>query len=173
MVRFGRDGNHDKEEAVRKCQYCAEEIQQEAQICKHCGKRVKTSPITKFIAWTLGILFGIPLLTMMTRDTIISPSSAPLSPPQAPGCNVSDIGVDKLNGRVDGDWIYIAGRLINNCARPTGVQIKVTIYDKGGNILTVHDPWPASVNNIPARSDFPFEDMIQRVEGFANSPWWN
>ena len=83
-----------------------------------------------------------------------------------PACSTSDIKIDKVNGRVDGDWIYVAGRLINNCDKPIGVQIKVTIYDKNGNILTVHDSWPASIKNIPAHTDFPFEDMIQRVRGF-------
>jgi hypothetical protein len=48
------------------------------------------------------------------------------------------------------------------------VQIKVTLYDKDGGILTVHDTWPASISNIPAKSDFPFEDMIRRQPGFKS-----
>jgi hypothetical protein len=82
-------------------------------------------------------------------------------------CTPSDIAVDKLNGRVDGDYIYITGRLVNNCASATGVQIKVTIYNKAGDILAANDSWPASINNIPARSDFPFQQGMDRRPGFA------
>jgi len=99
---------------------------------------------------------------------LLSVAMAPIAAlAQSGGCQPSDIGVDKLKGRVERDYIYIVGRLMNNCAQATGVQIKVTIYDKAGDILTVDDSWPASINNIPARSDFPFETMIRRVHGFA------
>jgi hypothetical protein len=87
---------------------------------------------------------------------------------QAADCRPSDIAIDKIKGRVDGDYIYITGRLVNNCATETGVQIKVTVFDKKGDILAVHDTWPASINNIPARSDFPFQDMMSRVQGFSS-----
>lgn len=83
-------------------------------------------------------------------------------------CKPSDIDIDKVRGRVDGDYVYVAGRLVNNCASATGVQIKITVYNKAGDILTVRDLWPASINNIPPRSDFPFEIMVPRQAGFAN-----
>ncbi len=82
-------------------------------------------------------------------------------------CTPSDITIDKIKGRVDGDYLYITGRLVNNCSAATGVQIKITIYDKSGDVLDVSDTWPASINNIPAKSDFPFRDMMRRVRGFS------
>lgn len=68
---------------------------------------------------------------------------------------------------MEGTYIYITGRIINNCAEETGVQIKIAIYDKSGDVLTVNDSWPASINNIPARSDFPFQDMLRNVPRFS------
>lgn len=82
-------------------------------------------------------------------------------------CQTSDIAIEKLNGRVDGDYVYITGRLVNKCAQATGVQVKLTVYDKAGGILSVNDFWPASIDNIPARSDFPFQYMVRRQPGMA------
>lgn len=82
-------------------------------------------------------------------------------------CTPSDIAIDKLKGRVDRDFAYVVGRLVNNCKIATGVQIKVTTYNKAGDILAVNDIWPASINNIPAKSDFPFEYGMDRLAGFS------
>src|SRR5450759_1440473 len=67
------------------------------------------------------------------------PSIHAYTPTSEPACSTSHITIDRLKGRVEGDWIYVAGRIVNNCDTPTGVQIKVTIYDKKDNILTVND----------------------------------
>lgn len=83
-------------------------------------------------------------------------------------CAPSDIAVDKLEGRVQRNYIYIVGRLQNNCSMETGVEIKVTIYDKAGDILAINATWPASINNIPAKSYYPFEHMMKRIAGFSN-----
>jgi len=80
-------------------------------------------------------------------------------------CSVSDIKIDKLRDRQDGEYIYITGRLINNCSRAIGPEVKITLYDSEENILAVNDMWPASLNNVPANSEFPFQD-VERVEGF-------
>lgn len=42
-----------------------------------------------------------------------------------------------------------AGTLINHCDIPTGIKIKLTGRDSGGNLVAVKDGWPASVSNIP------------------------
>jgi hypothetical protein len=81
-------------------------------------------------------------------------------------CTVSKIAVDKLKARPEGyGYFRITGRLTNNCDQPTGVQIKVTVYDKAENILASPDGWPASTSNIPAHSEYPFE-WLQEAPGF-------
>lgn len=83
------------------------------------------------------------------------------------GCGVSQITLDGVSNRAEGDYIYVLGRLVNNCTEPTGVEIKVTVYDNAGGIVSVDDQWPASVSNIPSGGEFPFETMVRRAPGAA------
>jgi hypothetical protein len=78
-------------------------------------------------------------------------------------CGVADIAVDKLRDQ----GIHVTGRLLNNCALAVGAQLKVTTYDKAGNILSVDDIWPASISNIPAHSVFPFEWQLTSARGVS------
>ena len=44
MVILGNKKKKDYEQAMlTKCQYCAELIKKEANICKHCGKEIEIS----------------------------------------------------------------------------------------------------------------------------------
>ena len=61
----------------------------------------------------------------------------------------------------------IFGILLNGCDVLTGPQIKVTFYDQAGKVLRVEDMWPASINNVSPKADFPFQVRVNRVEGFA------
>jgi HIRAN domain len=99
----------------------------------------------------------------------LSPAAAPeaAEPIRDAGCGVSDISVDKLHAHTeDTGFTRITGRLTNSCASAIGAQLKVTVYDKADEILNVDDIWPASINNIPARSEFPFE-WVERVDGIS------
>jgi hypothetical protein len=85
-------------------------------------------------------------------------------------CQIKDIVLDKFNVLDDGVvTTRILGRINNNCTNPTGVQLKVVFYDKGGNLLKVQDMWPASVSNIEPHSSFPFEVTIEKVQNFAKA----
>lgn len=93
-------------------------------------------------------------------------SSQPAGLEDSASCTVSKIVVDKLKAQPKGyGYFRITGRLTNNCDQATGVQIKVTVYDKAENILASPDLWPASVSNIPAHSEYPFE-CLQEAPGF-------
>jgi hypothetical protein len=87
-----------------------------------------------------------------------------------PACQVSDIVVDRLNVVNEGNLTTrILGRVSNNCAKPTGVQLKVVFYGKGRDLLKVVDMWPASVNNIPPHSNFPFDIPIERLSNIEKT----
>lgn len=124
--------------------------------------------------WQLGsglvLVVGIGLLVLNSSAIHKNSSNRGIasSADNSSKCKTTDINLGKTNARTEGDYIYIDGTITNNCDSPTGVQLKMIIKDKDNNILKVHDMWPASTNNIPAHSDFPFESMERLVEGFDN-----
>lgn len=81
-------------------------------------------------------------------------------------CPLTDISIDSLAIAPAGlISTRIRGRLTNACPLPTGPQIKFIFTGRNGELLRVEDMWPASVNNIAARSDYPFEFSIESIPG--------
>ena len=116
----------------------------------------------------LGLVLGGLLLLVWAglscpHIDIENPSAQ--SESRAPGATVKDIDIADLGSRVEGEYVFVTGRLINKSKYPAGVQIKITAYDRHGHILTVRDSWPASISNILGNSSFPFETMIDRLAG--------
>ena len=71
----------------------------------------------------------------------------------AGACSTTDIviksqkaGFKKVGRRMFMDGV---GVLVNRCADPVGVEVKMTAYDKNGDPVATHQRWPASVSNIP------------------------
>ncbi len=46
------------------------------------------------------------------------------------------------------------------------MQIKIAILDHAGGILRVADFWPASTDNIPAHSGWPFQTEMEGDDSF-------
>jgi len=85
----------------------------------------------------------------------------------ANNCPISKISVEKFRVQDEGQILtVIIGSIRNKCDIPVGVQLKVIFYDTMDNVLRVEDMWPASVNNIDAHSDYPFQVHLDRVRGF-------
>lgn len=92
---------------------------------------------------------------------------APLASHAQPTCGPSMIKIEKLKVINEGTvTTSIIGVLKNGCSTAVGPQIKFVFYDRSGEILRVEDMWPASINNIPPQSDFPFQIRIEQVNGF-------
>lgn len=90
---------------------------------------------------------------------------------QSTSCKPSDIKIDqvKIHGTTPSDGNnHLIGRMVNNCAEPIGAQVKIIYYGKGKEILKVSDVWPASVNNIDAHSDYPFDMVFEPIPGFEH-----
>jgi hypothetical protein len=79
-------------------------------------------------------------------------------------CGTSDFTFLALRARPAGyGFTRITGRISNNCAEANGAQIKITTYNRAGDMLSDSEIWPASSNNIPANSEFPFEWLDTNV----------
>lgn len=75
-------------------------------------------------------------------------------------CQTSDADVkvvrwyDEQNLKM---YFFVVGELVNNCAEPVGIQVRFIGRDKAGNLVDTKETWPASIQNIPARSRQPFK----------------
>ncbi|HET6142567.1 MAG TPA: hypothetical protein VFE02_03605 [Candidatus Acidoferrales bacterium] len=79
-------------------------------------------------------------------------------------CGTSNFTFHALRAQSAGyGFTRITGRISNNCAEAKGAQIKITTYNRAGVILSDNDFWPASNDNIPANSEFPFEWLHTKV----------
>ncbi|WP_243787459.1 hypothetical protein [Pseudomonas amygdali] len=74
-------------------------------------------------------------------------------------CSVSDIKITSVKAKFvntcgSTDCTHMTGvaTLENSCVEATGVQIKITAYDKTDSPVSTNELWPASVRNIPPGS---------------------
>jgi hypothetical protein len=79
---------------------------------------------------------------------------------QSNSCTPDQFKVTGLRGTNEYGQLSVVGTIRNTCAYAAGIQMKLTTYDKSGNVLNTEDEWPASVSNIPPDSPYPFKLMI-------------
>lgn len=80
-------------------------------------------------------------------------------------CTPAQFTLSKIQTSEDSGYIHLTGIATNNCSVAAGVQIKWTLYDAHGNVIADQEFWPASTNNIPPHTQYPFEYM-QSAESY-------
>ena len=120
------------------------------------------SNLNWLIAVLVALLIGVPVWAN-THARGISQSLQELQTVR-PECGTSDFTFHDLRAQPAGyGFTRITGRISNNCAEAKGAQIQIVTYNRAGDILSDDDIWPASINNIPANSEFPFEWLHTKV----------
>lgn len=79
-------------------------------------------------------------------------------------CTPADVSISKITGSIDHGHVSVVGTLTHQCAQPTGVQVKLSVYDRKGNLMDVQDQWPASINNIPPNKPYNFSLFANKGE---------
>jgi hypothetical protein len=81
-------------------------------------------------------------------------------------CSAGDFDLEDLSSRKQKGYVYIVGRVFNNCDVDTGAQITISILDRAGSVLKTTHYWPASRDNIPAHSGFHFQAAVEGVDSY-------
>jgi len=146
--------------ALKPCKECGKDISTSAEKCTNCGVELANKlHIGRWLslAFVIYVLYYIGScsnrIAEAGKQNTLSATPEQIDEPAS--CSINKIEVIKLKAHYEkvcngNDCIKMQGvmTLKNNCNEPTGVQVKVTGYDKNQSPVLVRELWPASVRNI-------------------------
>src|SRR4051794_29341032 len=80
----------------------------------------------------------------------------------AMACGKEDITLKQADWyRGPGKYVKVVGELINNCDKAVGVALQITFRDSSGKVVGTSVLWPASTDDIPAHTNYPFDVPVE------------
>lgn len=73
-----------------------------------------------------------------------------------PTCSKYEIEIRQIDWRTSDIGVKVVGELFNGCSEDIGVELQLVFRDQNGHVVFAEYPWPASMDNIAARSAYPF-----------------
>ena len=80
-------------------------------------------------------------------------------------CEPVDFTLAKLRGRQEYDYARVTGIVTNHCGLPAGPQLKWTVYNRAGEVLTSEEFWPAGIRNLAEHQEYPFDFVTSLPPG--------
>ncbi len=152
--------------ALVACTECGKDISTEAQACPHCGKKRQTPGFWSKAIGPVALLVGLFWLGhILTSGPIAGLGTGNASSAAIPTCSPRNVTLNKTTVNTRGDYATLTGIVRHNCPGSTGLKLKWTAYNSDGSVAFSQEFWPASTNNIPANTDFPFQFMNQAPRG--------
>ena len=88
-----------------------------------------------------------------------------LPPRAAMACSAADIEIRRAEVIVGSRTTYVVGEVANGCVDQTGVQIRITLRNDGGDVVLTGEFWPAGGRNIPAGDRRGFTYVVSPADG--------
>ena len=100
---------------------------------------------------------GAAVVMLFASLVSITPVFAQASLPA--GCDLSQVKISNVRTWHERGYARITGILRHSCAGAIGVELKWTGFYADKSVAFSYARWPNGTSNIPANTDFPFQDL--------------
>lgn len=90
-----------------------------------------------------------------------------IASPAAAECMPSDLEFRLPITNVRGEFTYVVGEVVNKCAEPAGVELKLELRDAAGKIVGVDDFFLNSARNLEPGKVYAFERPVHARLGMT------